>query len=192
MAEAAGVAERALAPPQDLPGFLAGIERRALMLARIGLRDNEEALDAVQDAMLSFVRSYASHAAAEWPPLFHRVLESRIRDRQRRRKVRDRFRVWFKSGNDSGEERAADPLEQVADPREAGPLQHAADRDTRSALSAAVEALPRRQRQAFVLRVWEGCDVRATSRAMGCSEGSVKTHLARALAALRGKLEPYR
>lgn len=192
MAEAARVAERAPATPQDLPGFLAGIERRALMLARIGLRDNEEALDAVQDAMLSFVKSYARHPPAEWPPLFHRVLESRIRDRQRRRKVRERLRVWFKSGSEAGEGDATDPLEQVADAREAGPLQSAADRDTRSALSAAVEALPRRQRQAFVLRVWEGCDVRATASAMGCSEGTVKTHLARALDALRGKLESYR
>lgn len=177
--------------PRTLAGFLEGVERRALYLARLGVNERDDALDVVQDAMLTFVRSYAARPAAEWPPLFHRVLESRIRDHQRRRSVRQRFRVWF-SKHPGEDEDAGDPLARIADDQEAGPLQRAADRDTRTALTQAMRELPGRQREAFTLRVWEGLDVAGTARAMGCSEGSVKTHLARALLALRRKLEACR
>ena len=177
--------------PRTLAGFLEGVERRALYVARLGVREADEALDIVQDAMLNFVRAYAKRPSDEWPPLFHRVLESRIRDHQRRRSVRHRFRVWL-SKPPGEDEDSSDPLARIADEQEAGPLQRAADRDTRSALAKALGELPNRQRQAFTLRVWEGCDVSATAHAMGCSEGSVKTHLARALAALRRKLEACR
>lgn len=177
--------------PCTLAGFLEGVERRALYVARLGVREGDEALDIVQDAMLNFVRSYATRPSAEWAPLFHRVLESRIRDHQRRRSVRHRFRVWL-SKSPGEDEDSGDPLARVADEQEAGPLQRAADRDTRSALAKALGELPARQRQAFTLRAWEGLDVAATALAMGCSEGSVKTHLARALAALRRKLEDCR
>ncbi len=177
--------------PRTLAGFLEGVERRALYVARLGVREGDEALDIVQDAMLNFVRAYAQRPADEWAPLFHRVLESRVRDHQRRRSVRQRFRVWL-SKPPGEEEDAGDPLARIADQQEAGPLQRAADRDTRSALAKALGELPGRQREAFTLRVWEGLDVAATALAMGCSEGSVKTHLARALAALRRKLEEYR
>ncbi len=179
------------APPRTLASFLEGIERRALFIARLGVDGRDDALDVVQDAMLAFVRSYSRRPATEWAPLFHRVLESRVRDHQRRRAVRQRFRVWF-SRHPVDEEDAGDPLARIADESEAGPLQRAADRDTRTALTQAMRELPGRQRQAFTLRVWEGLDVAATARAMGCSEGSVKTHLARALAALRRKLEACR
>ncbi len=178
--------------PRTLAAFLEGVERRALYIARLGVTERDDALDIVQDAMLNFVRNYARRPAEEWPPLFHRVLESRIRDHQRRRSVRQRFRVWFTRHSGDDEEVGGDPLARVADDREAGPLQRAADRDTRSALSQAMGELPGRQREAFTLRVWEGLDVATTARAMGCSEGSVKTHLARALSALRRKLEACR
>ncbi len=177
--------------PRTLEGFLESVERRALYVARLGVADREDAFDIVQDAMLGFVRSYAARPAEEWAPLFHRVLESRVRDHQRRSSVRRRFRVWF-SPQSGAVEDADDPLERIADEREAGPLQRAADADTRSALTRALARLPGRQRQAFTLRVWEGLDVAATAAAMGCSEGSVKTHLARALAALRLQLEGCR
>ncbi|MEO6065725.1 MAG: RNA polymerase sigma factor [Lysobacterales bacterium] len=185
------VAPSASKGPRTLAGFLESVERRALFVARLGVNERDDALDIVQDAMLTFVRSYANRPAAEWPPLFHRVLESRVRDHQRRRSVRQRFRVWF-SQPPGDDEDAGDPLARVADEREAGPLQRAADRDTRSALAQAMRELPVRQREAFTLRVWDGLDVATTARAMGCSEGSVKTHLARALVALRRKLEACR
>lgn len=173
-----------------LDRFLRGVERRALRQAELAVGQRDDALDVVQDAMLAFTRAYAGRAPAEWPPLFHRVLESRIMDFHRRTKVRRRWRVWLGRGN-QGEE-GGDLLEQVPDPAEPGPWQRLADGEASSALDRALTALPARQREAFLLRVWEGCDVARTAAAMACSEGSVKTHLSRALVALRAKLEDWR
>lgn len=172
-----------------LDRFLREVERRALRQAELAVGQRDDALDVVQDAMLAFARAYASRTPAEWPPLFHRVLESRILDFHRRTKVRRRWRVWLgrPDGGDDG-----DALAQVADPVEPGPWQRLADGQARSALDRALAALPGRQREAFLLRVWEGCDVAQTAAAMACSEGSVKTHLSRALGALRARLEDWR
>jgi RNA polymerase sigma-70 factor (ECF subfamily) len=174
---------------QALDRFLRGVERRALRIAELSTRDREDALELVQDAMLSFARAYANKPEAEWGPLFHRVLDSRIQDHHRRSSVRRRWRVWFGRADDEAGE---DPIEQVADPADPGPLARLADGQTRVALDAALRALPLRQRQAFLLRLWEGLDVPQTALAMRCSEGSVKTHLSRALAALRPRLEDLR
>lgn len=172
-----------------LDRFLRGIERRALRIAELSTGQREDALELVQDAMLAFVRRYADRPEAEWAPLFHRVLDSRLLDHHRRSTVRRRFRAFLgRPGDEPGE----DALEAIADPREAGPQQDAADRETRRALDAALRALPQRQRQAFLLRVWEGLDVAQAASAMRCSEGSVKTHLFRALAALRARLGDLR
>jgi RNA polymerase sigma-70 factor (ECF subfamily) len=183
-------AARSMDRVDALDRFLRDVERRALRRAEIAVGQRDDALDLVQDAMLGFARAYAGHAQAEWPPLFHRVLESRILDFHRRTKVRRRWRVWLGRGADA--EEGADPLAQVADPVEPGPWQRLADGQTRGALDRALASLPARQREAFLLRVWEGLDVARTAAAMGCGEGSVKTHLSRALAALRTKLEDWR
>jgi RNA polymerase sigma-70 factor, ECF subfamily len=173
-----------------LDRFLRGLERRALRIAELSTGHREDALELVQDAMLGFVRRYGDKPEAEWAPLFHRVLDTRIVDWHRRSQVRRRFRAFL--GRPADEDDAPDPMAQVADPNEAGPVQDAADGDTRRAIDAALRALPLRQRQAFLLRMWEGLDVAATAAAMRCSEGSVKTHLFRALAALRTRLEAVR
>lgn len=169
--------------------FLAGIERRALRIAEIELANRDDALDVLQDAMLAFAKAYAGHPEADWAPLFHRVLASRIADFRRRDAVRRRFRVWFRAEPDAG---AEDPLALVADGAEPGPPGRLADGEARGALDDALGALPPRQRQAFLLRVWEGLDVADTARAMRCGEGSVKTHLFRAMAGLRRALEDHR
>lgn len=173
-----------------LDRFLRGVERRALRQAELAVGQRDDALDVVQDAMLAFARAYAAREPAEWPPLFHRVLESRILDFHRRTKVRRRWRVWLGRANEG--EDGLDPLAQVPDPAEPGPWQRLADGQARGDLDRALAALPARQREAFLLRVWEGCDVARTAAAMACSEGSVKTHLSRALGALRSKLEDWR
>jgi RNA polymerase sigma-70 factor (ECF subfamily) len=175
------------APAPALDRFLRGIERRALRVAELSTGDREDALELVQEAMLGFVRRYADKPEAEWSPLFFRVLDSRILDFHRRSQVRRRWRVWLGRDDDDGE-----ALARVPDPREPGPWQRVADGETRVALEAALAALPLRQRQAFLLRVWEGLDVAQTACAMRCGEGSVKTHLSRALAALRARLEHWR
>ena len=175
-----------------LDGFLRGVERRALRIAELSTRSREDALELVQEAMLGFVRRYAQKPSAEWTPLFYSVLDSRLLDFHRRRTVRSRWLGWLRGAADRDDDDAGDALAQVADPREPGPLQRAADGDTREAVDAALRALPMRQRQVFLYRVWEGLDVAQTAAALGISDGSVKTHLSRALAALREKLEEVR
>lgn len=172
-----------------LEGFLAGVERRAYRVAEIALGHREDALDAVQDAMLRLVRSYAAKPAEEWAPLFWGILRRRITDLQRRRKVRSIVVGWLHGRDDAdGEETPAwEPPDLAPDPG-----RRLLDQQAYAAMAAAVRRLPRRQQQAFMLRMLEGLDVAATARAMGCSEGSVKTHLSRALDALRTQLEEWR
>jgi RNA polymerase sigma-70 factor (ECF subfamily) len=172
---------------RSLDAFLRGVERRALRMAELATGSRDEALDLVQDAMFGFVRHYGGHDGGEWPPLFWRVLDSRLNDWHRRQKVRGRwsFRPDEKDVED-------DPIALAPDVREPGPLARMADGEASAALDAALRELPLRQRQAFLLRIWEGLDVAATAVAMRCSEGSVKTHLSRALANLRRALEAHR
>jgi RNA polymerase sigma-70 factor (ECF subfamily) len=175
------------ASANTLPAFLAGIERRAFRHAEIALRHREDALDAVQDAMLKLVQRYADRPSMEWTPLFWSVLRSRITDIRRRRRVRSVLIGWMGSATDEDDGPAWEP----ADPTP-GPAHLHSDRASYQALAAALEALPRRQREAYQLRVLEGLDVADTARAMGCSEGSVKTHTSRAMDALRKQLEDWR
>ncbi len=167
-----------------LDRFLAGAEARAFRMARLATRNDEEALDIVQDAMLGFARRYASKPEEEWPPLFHTVLNSRILDWHRKQKVRRRWRVFFQRDDDE-----ADPLEQAPDLHETGPAGELEQDQCQQVVQQALAALPPRQRQAFLLRNWEGYSVAETARIMGCGEGSVKTHLSRALKALREQLQ---
>ena len=176
---------------QSLEAFFIGVERRALRMAQIATGNTDDALDIVQDAMLALVRKYAHKPSGEWGPLFHRILQSRITDWHRKNVIRTRWRVWL-GGRAQQEEDAQDPVQVLADPQGVAPEQRASLDDATEALVAAVGALPLRQQQAFMLRAWEGLDVAATARAMGCSEGSVKTHYSRALQALRGRLEDFR
>jgi RNA polymerase sigma-70 factor (ECF subfamily) len=174
-----------------LESFLAGVEAKAFRMAQIALRHEDDALDAVQEAMLRLVRRYSHRPSQEWRPLFYRILENCIRDMQRRRSVRGRLFTWYRRpSGEEGIEGEGDPLEQVRDPS-AQPAAQAQTDETMRALDAALKKLPARQREAFLLRNLEGLDVAETSRAMGCSEGSVKTHYFRALQSLRAQLGEY-
>ena len=175
---------------RSLESFLAGVEAKAFRIAQIALRHEDDALDAVQDAMLKLVRSYARRPPSEWQPLFYRILENCVRDMQRRRTVRGRVMSWIPWGGRSEDQDAPDPLAQAPDPAPIPSAQAQTDQ-TMQALEAALAALPARQRQAFLLRNFEGLDVAATARAMGCSEGSVKTHYFRALQSLRADLGEF-
>ena len=172
-----------------IEAFFASVERRAWRVAEIALHDSDEELDAVQDAMLRLVRHYSGKPAEEWPPLFWGILRRRITDLQRRRTVRNRILVWTgRATNEDDEELPAWEAPDIGP----DPSRALASRQAHAAMSAAIRALPRRQQQAFLLRVLEGLNVADTAKAMGCSAGSVKTHLSRAMDALRSKLEDWR
>ncbi len=170
-----------------MDGFLAEVAPRAFVMTRSALRNSDDAMDIVQDAMFKLVSNYSDRPSAEWAPLFYRILQSKIRDWMRREKVRGRVRGWF-GGSGEGED-SEDLLQQVPDPRAQTPLSSLQQQRQNSALVTAVGQLPDRQRQVFLLRAWEGLDVAQTARAMGCSAGSVKTHYFRAVRALRTLLE---
>ncbi|MDH3513411.1 MAG: RNA polymerase sigma factor [Gammaproteobacteria bacterium] len=171
-----------------LDRFLAGVERRAFVTARLATGNADDAHDIVQDAMLTLVSRYARHDEQEWGALFYTILQSRIIDWHRRNKVRNRLRVWFGTRDDADE---ADPMQNIADSRSPSPPGQLQDKRAMSALETAIHRLPARQQQAFLLRVWEGLDVAQTARAMKCSEGSVKTHYSRAVHTLREQLEDH-
>jgi RNA polymerase sigma-70 factor (ECF subfamily) len=166
--------------------FLASVELKAFKIAQAALRHQDDALDAVQDAMLQLARAYADRPHEEWKPLFYRILENRIRDMQRRRTVRGRVIAWLPfRGEDEDEE--PDPIAQ-APSTEPQPLKRLELDEAMGALEKALGELPRRQQQAFMLRTLEGLDVAETATAMGCSQGSVKTHYFRAVQTLRAQL----
>jgi RNA polymerase sigma-70 factor (ECF subfamily) len=172
---------------RELDKFLAEIERRAFRMAQVALRDPDDAMDAVQDAMLKLARNYAARPSAEWRPLFYRILENGIRDLQRRRSVRKRFMVWLPGPKEDPDHEAQDPMENVADGGISVPDQ-LMQGEAMQKLESSLRELPARQREAFMLRNFEGLDVAETASAMGCSEGSVKTHYSRAVHTLREQL----
>ena len=153
------------------------------------VRENEAALDVVQDAMMRLAERYGDRAPEELPPLFQRILQNAIRDWFRRQKVRSLWVTLFSSlAPGRGEEDEQDPLENLRAAGDANREDSPPDRLERTQVIEIIEKeiskLPSRQRQAFIMRYWEELDVAETATAMGCSEGSVKTHCSRATHAL--------
>jgi RNA polymerase sigma-70 factor, ECF subfamily len=174
-----------LDPARALDRFLVDVEKRAYRIACIAVRNDDDALDIVQDAMLQLARRYGQRSSEEWRPLFFRILQNRIRDCIRRRKVRTKLMAWLPGRSESPD--AVDPYESVPDSAPLPPQQLATGQAMR-ALELALGQLPARQQEAFMLRIFEGLDVAETAQAMGCSEGSVKTHYSRAVHTLRERL----
>ncbi len=177
---------RTLQKERQLNQFLAEVERRALRIAEIAVRDRDEALDLVQDAMIKLARNYSARNVDEWTPLFYRILQNGIRDWHRRRVVRNRVMVWF--GRAKPEDEVYDVVAAAPDPMGRTPDENLQNSEAMQDIELAVHDLPTRQREAFMLRTFEGLDVAGTAVAMGCSVGSVKTHYSRAVHTLRDKL----
>ena len=177
-----------MATRPEISEFLASVERRAFKQVVYTVRDDDIALDIVQDAMLKLVEKYSDRPVAELAPLFQRILQNATHDHFRRQKVRRTWVSLFSSlpgaGAQDGDE-DADPLESlladVDDRRTEDASDEASRAQTLRLIEAEIERLPRRQREAFILRYWEEMDVAETARTMGCSEGSVKTHCSRAI-----------
>jgi RNA polymerase sigma-70 factor (ECF subfamily) len=183
-----------LATPQQLSAFLANVERRAFKHAMFAVRNEDAALDIVQDAMLKLTEKYADRPPEELPLVFQRILQNAIHDHFRRGKVRSTWTVLlsaFGGGKDDRDD-DFDPLETIAAEPESGvpvnPSDQLQQKQVMTAIEGAIALLPARQREAFLLRYWEEFDVAETAAVMGCSEGSVKTHCSRAVAALSAML----
>jgi RNA polymerase sigma-70 factor (ECF subfamily) len=172
----------------ELNDFLKSVERRAFKRTAFAVRDEDSALDIVQDAMIRLTQSYADRPSNEWPMLFARILSNATLDWFRRQKVRNAvFQNLgdFESSSDDGDG-DFDLLEslRIDEPGTEGAEDTASRGETLKIIESEVEKLPTRQREAFLLRYWEELDVAETAAAMGCSEGSVKTHCSRAVQAL--------
>jgi len=156
------------------------------------VRDRDAALDIVQDAMLRLAERYGTRPAEEFPMLFQRILQNAIRDFFRRQKVRTTWTTLLSALFPNRADDDADPLDAIpADSRSAptdSPLQALEQSQVIDLIEVEVKRLPARQREAFLLRYWEDLDVAETALAMGCSEGSVKTHCSRATHALAAAL----
>lgn len=174
-----------MATRQEMSDFLESIERRAFKQAVFAVRDDDTALDLVQDAMFKLAEKYAEKPITELPLLFQRILQNVITDHFRRQKVRNLWTTLLSSlqpNDDEGGDR--DILESIEPEIGTERAESAADRVEREQILTIIEQeimkLPRRQREAFLMRYWEEMDVAETAIAMGCSEGSVKTHCSRA------------
>jgi len=178
-----------LASRSELSAFLESVERRAFKQAVFAVRDEDAALDIVQDAMLRLAEKYGHRPVAELPMLFHRIVQNAIRDWFRRQKVRSLWTTLLSSlGGARGEEDDSDPLETLQPVDGSNVIEAPGEQLERAQVLEIIEQelqkLPARQREAFIMRYWEELDVAETARVMGCSEGSVKTHCSRAAHAL--------
>ncbi|QJB56136.1 RNA polymerase sigma factor [Pseudodesulfovibrio sp. zrk46] len=170
-----------------MESFLKSIEGKAYRMALMQCSHPDDALDLVQDAMFKFVDKYATKPKEQWKPLFYTILNNRIKDLYRKRTVRRKWRMWFSSDKDS-DGVDVDPIQTMPDENGIDPEHATKVGDAFELLETVVKTLPQRQQQAFLLRTWEEMSVAETAQAMGCSEGSVKTHYSRAVHTLRDQL----
>ena len=182
-----------MASDKELSDFLKNVEKRAFKRASYAVRDDDAALDIVQDAMIRLAENYADRPAAELPLLFQRILSNATMDWFRRQKVRNALFRNFSDFDGSDGESDYDILEALESRDDSPSQESAADSYSRAQILLSIEGevsqLPGRQREAFLLRYWEELDVAETASVMGCSEGSVKTHCSRAVHALAKALK---
>lgn len=145
--------------------------------------NRDDALELVQDSMLKLVQNYAAKPADQWRLLFHRILQNNIRDFYRRQGVGRLFSLFMPS-----DERKQDVINQAVDLKQQNPQQQLEQSSALRQITDALQTLPLRQQQTFLLRAWQEFSVSETAYALSISEGSVKTHYSRALKQLRNLL----
>ena len=186
-----------MATEQELSDFLKGVEKRAFKRSLYHVRNEESALDIVQDSMMKLSTHYGDKPANELPMLFHRILSNCTLDWFRRQKTHNalfsHMSDFEKSGGNGDGGGDFDLLEAWSGPDNGERAQSAEDlarrAQTLQSIEIEIQQLPARQREAFLMRYWEEMDVAETAAAMGCSEGSVKTHCFRAVQALSKALK---
>jgi RNA polymerase sigma-70 factor (ECF subfamily) len=179
---------QALATEQELSDFLKSVERRAFKRSVYHVRDNEAALDIVQDSMLKLAQHYGDRPPTEFPMLFQRILSNATMDWFRRSKTRNALFSNLSDFEGADGDGDFDLLETLSASNDSEAHESAEDSTSRAQtlhqIEVAIQDLPARQREAFLMRYWEEMDVAETAAAMGCTEGSVKTHCSRAVHAL--------
>jgi RNA polymerase sigma-70 factor (ECF subfamily) len=182
-----------MATDKELSDFLESVERRAFKQAAYAVQKDEAALDIVQDAMIKLAEKYGDKPVSELPLLFQRILQNTIHDYFRREKVRGSWLSLFSGSGREMEDDDFDLLDRYEAEEGTAAAESSADKFEREQVLTAIEEeirkLPTRQREAFLMRYWQDMDVAETAAAMGCSEGSVKTHCSRATHALARALK---
>jgi len=182
-----------LATDRELSDFLQGVEKRAFKRTVYHVREEESALDIVQDSMMKLAEHYADKPVNELPMLFQRILSNCTLDWFRRQKTRNALFSNLSDFESASEDGDFDLLETYSSADPSQQVESAEDATRRAQILREIETeimeLPARQREAFLMRYWEDMDVAETAAAMGCSEGSVKTHCSRAVAALSKALK---
>lgn len=182
-----------LATERELSDFLQSVEKRAFKRTVYHVRDEESALDIVQDSMMKLAEHYGDKPPNELPMLFQRILSNCTLDWFRRQKTRNALFSNLSDFESAGDDGDFDLLETYSAVEHSQQVESAEDATRRAQILREIEAeiqeLPARQREAFMMRYWEDMDVAETATAMGCSEGSVKTHCSRAVQALSKALK---
>jgi len=174
-----------------LEEFLKFIERRAFHMARISTNNVDDAHDIVQDTMYKLVEKYADKAPADWKPLFYTILRSKTTDYYRRNAIRDKVFPWRKPNSNETDDYLELLINLGTSAGTDDPDSMLVRSERLQQLTSAIKQLPLRQLQAFMFRAWEGLSTLQTATAMGCTEGSVKTHYSRAMKRLRALLGDY-
>ncbi len=172
-----------------MDSFLASVEKKALVMAKMAVHDTDKAQDIVQDTMYMMVKKYAKKPGDQWPGLFFRILNNRIIDQYRKRGIFDRMTQWF-GYQDEDEINQPDIVDQLSS-NVLEPESQFQNDEISHGLRQAIDRLPQRQQQALTLRLWLGLSVQETATAMKISGGSVKTHLHRAMQTMRTHLNEY-
>ncbi|MBN2419224.1 MAG: RNA polymerase sigma factor [Deltaproteobacteria bacterium] len=168
--------------------FLKSVEKKAFRMIQIATGNTDDAMDLLQDSMMSFVRKYSDKMESDWKPLFYRVVQNRIRDWYRREKIKRLFFIQMPPRYD-GPESQTDPMESIEDKSAVDSLAVLKTSQAMEKLNNVLRGLPARQQQVFLLRSWEGLSTEETAKAMGCTQGTVKTHYFRAITKLKHELE---
>lgn len=180
-----------LATRQELSDFLAETEKRAYKQALFAVHNEHVALDIVQDSMMKLALKYASKPTDELPLLFQRILQNTIRDYYRRQKIRSLWTTLFSAFTPNDQDKNQEDFDILETLQVKQESNFAKEPDVQleraqliGLIEKAMEILPARQREAFMLRYWEEMSLAETAIIMKCSEGSVKTHCSRAVHAL--------
>ena len=165
--------------------FLSSVQSSGYRMAQLATSNTDDAMELVQETMLQLVKRYSDRPDNELKILFYRILSSRITDWYRKTAFRKQFQSFFpKESYESG-----DPVQLLSDDCQLSVSEEVENGNQIEQLFVALKKLSSRQHQAFLLRAWQGFNVKETAVIMKCSTGSVKTHYSRAIKSLREQLD---